>query len=76
MIGHGGGERCRNAQKHFNIKTYQKLILQKPAGKYQFAMTCIRALVMSAYKVIYCFISQPKHMFWVLKRTVSMRPFF
>ena len=25
---------------------------------------------------IYFFISQPKHMLWVLKRTVSMRPFF
>ena len=25
--GGGGGERCQNAQKHFIIKTYQKLIL-------------------------------------------------
>ena len=31
---------------------------------------------MSAYKVINCLISQPKHMFWVLKRTVSMRRSF
>ena len=31
---------------------------------------------MSAYNVINCLISQPKHMFWVLKRTVSMRRFF
>ena len=31
---------------------------------------------MSAYKVIDCLIFQPKHMFWVLKRTVSMRRFF
>ena len=31
---------------------------------------------MSAYKVIKCLISQPKHMLWVLKRTVSMRRFF
>ena len=23
-----------------------------------------------------CFISQPKHMLWVLKRTISMRRFF
>ena len=36
-------------------------------------MACIRALVMSGYKVINCLISQPKHMLWVLKSTVSMR---
>ena len=36
-------------------------------------MACIRAVVMSAYKVINCLISQPKHILWVLKRTVAMR---
>ena len=56
---------------------YKKLLeTYKPVGKYQFAMACIRALVMSAYKVINCLISQPKHMLWVHKRTVSMRRFF
>ena len=30
----------------------------------------------SAYLKIIFLISQPKHMFWVLKRTVSMRRFF
>ena len=30
-------------------------------SKIQFAMACIRVLVMSAYKVINCLISQPKH---------------
>ena len=75
MIGHGG-ERCRNAQKQFIIKTYPELILHKPVDKYQFTMACIRAIVMSAYQVIICLISQPKHMLWVLKRTVSMRRFF
>ena len=55
----GGGERCRNAQKHFIIKTHLKLILYKPVGKYQFAMACIRALVMIAYEVINCLISKP-----------------
>ena len=45
MIGHGGGG---NAVK----------MLKNPVGIYQFAMTCIRALVMSAYKVMYCLISQ------------------
>ena len=39
-------------------------------------MACIRALVKSAYKVITCPISQPKHMLWVLKRSVSMRRLF
>ena len=79
MIGHGGGgggERCQNAQKQFVIKTYPKLILYKPVGKYQFTMACIRALVMTAYQVIKCLISRPKHMLWVLKRTVAMRRFF
>ena len=79
MIGHGGGgggERCQNAQKQFIIKTYPELILCKPVGKYQFIMACIRALVMIAYQVIDCLISQPKHMLWVLKRTIAMRRFF
>ena len=37
MIGHswgGGGGRFQNAQKHYYKKTYQKLILYKPVGKY------------------------------------------
>ena len=75
MFGHGV-ERCQNAQKQFIINTYPELILYKPVGKYQFTMACIRALVMIAYQVIICLISQPKHMLWVLKRTVSMRRFF
>ena len=77
MIGHGGGgERCQNAKKQLIIKTYQELILYKPVGKYQFTMTCIRALVMIVYQVIICLISQPKHMLWVPKRTVAIRRFF
>ena len=70
------GERCQNAQKQFIIKTYPELILYKPVGKYLFTMSCIRALVMIAYQVINGLISQPKHMLWVLKRTVAMRRFF
>ena len=35
-----------------------------------------RTLVKSVYQKINFLISHPKHMFWVLKRTVSMRPFF
>ena len=35
-----------------------------------------RALVKSAYQKINFLISQPKHMLWVLKRTISMRRFF
>ena len=36
----------------------------------------LRLLVKSAYQKINFLISQPKHMLWVLKRTVSMRRFF
>ena len=75
VIGHGG-ERCQNAQKQLIIKTYSELILYKPVGKYQFAMACFRALVMIVYQVINCLISRPKHMLWVLIRTVQMRRFF
>ena len=48
-----------NAQKKLIIKTYPELILYKPVGKYQFTVSCIRALVMIAYQVINCLISQP-----------------
>ena len=36
----------------------------------------IRPLVKSAYQKFNFLISQPEHMVWVLKRTVSMRWFF
>ena len=36
----------------------------------------IRTLVKSAERKFNFLISQPKHMLWVLKRTVSMRRFF
>ena len=62
-----GGGRCRNAQKQFIIKTYPELILYEPVGKYQFTMACIRALVMDAYQVINCLISQPKICCWYSK---------
>ena len=35
-----------------------------------------RPLVKSVYHKINFLISQPKHMLWVLKRTISMRRFF
>ena len=35
-----------------------------------------RPLMKSACQKIYLLISQPKHMLWVLKRTVSVRLFF
>ena len=47
------------------------MVLYKPVGKYQFAMACIRALVMSAYKVIYCLISQPKHVLGTQKNRLN-----
>ena len=39
-------------------------------------MACIRAIVMIAYQVINCLISQPKLMLWVLKRSIAIRQFF
>ena len=39
-------------------------------------LNVIRPLVKSAYQKYNFLISQPKHMLWVLKRTVSMRQFF
>ena len=69
-------ERCQNAQKQFIIKTYKELILYKPVGKYHLTMACFRALAMIMFRVINCLISQPKHMLWVLIRTVRMRRFF
>ena len=72
----GGGGGLSKCSKTLYYKNLLETYFVKPVGKYQFAMACIRALVMSAYKVINCLNSQPKHMFWVLKRTVSMRRFF
>ena len=40
------------------------------------AIRLIKPLVMSAYQIINFHISQPKHMLYVLKRTVSMRRSF
>ena len=39
-------------------------------------MSLTRTLVQSAYQKINFLISQPKHMLWELKRTVSLRRFF
>ena len=47
-----------------------------PVGKELKTQTISRPLVKSAYQKINFLISQPKHMLWVLKRTVSMRQFF
>ena len=39
-------------------------------------LSWFRPLVKSAYQTINFLISQPKHLLWVLKRTISMRRFF
>ena len=75
MIGHGGGGTLSKCSKTLYYKNILETYFVKPVGKYQFAMASIRDLVKSAYKVITYPISQPKHMLWVLKRTVSMRRF-
>ena len=55
----------------------KSLKLFEMAYKKVFKESCIlhRPLVKSAYPKITFLISQPKHMLWVLKRTVSMRWF-
>ena len=76
MIGHGGGGTLSKCSKTLYYKNLLEAYFVKSVGKYQFAMACIRALVMSAHKVINSLISHPNYIFWVLKRTVSMRQFF
>ena len=49
--------------KTIYYKNLSGTYLYKPVGKYQFTMACIRAIVMIAYQVNDCLISQPKHMF-------------
>ena len=60
--------------------TYHNL-LQAGATKPEMASLCFhvqshRPLVKSAHQKNNFLISQPKHMLWVLKRTVSIRRFF
>ena len=76
MIGHGGGDAIKMLKNNLLSKLIGDLFLYKPVRKYQFTMSCIRAIDMSAYQVITCLISQPKHMLLVLKRTIAMRRFF
>ena len=44
MIGHGGGggDDAKMLKNNIFYKTYLKLILYKPVGKYQFTMACIQ----------------------------------
>ena len=53
-------------------------VLKNRTGPSIFLMPTMktRPLVKSVYQHINFLISQPKHMLWVLKRTVSMRQFF
>ena len=55
-----------NSFIHYHINTIRRTNV----------LTFIRPLVKSAYQNNIFLISQPKHMLWVLKRTVSMRRFF
>ena len=59
-------EKClcrRSKSRHFQDKNFSRI------------RVC-QALDKSAYQKINFLISHPKHMLWVLKRTVSMRQFF
>ena len=75
MIGQGGDvvEMLKNT---LSQKLIRNLFCKKLSVNINLQWHMYQGLVMSAYKVINCLISQPKHMFWVLKRTVSMRRFF
>ena len=56
-----------------------ELLFKKTGYKLPFVRIQIiqcRPLVKSAYQKIIFLLSQPKHMLWVLKRTVSVRRFF
>ena len=52
------------------------LTIEKARADAMLEVCIYRPLVKSAYKKINFLISHPKHMLWVLKRTVSMRRFF
>ena len=64
------------ADETMHMKFHQGLLnaLKFPVSTYE----CLiyRPLVKWVYQKINFLISQPKHMLWVLKRTVSMRQFF
>ena len=56
------------------LQKCQTVIMEKLLLETQYKI--VRTLVKSVYQKINFLISQPKHMLWVLKRTVSMRRFF
>ena len=62
---------CFNIKHKFVSRIWQFFITSKI---YMYAIG--KPLGKSAYQKINFLISQPKHMLWVLKRTVSMRRFF
>ena len=61
-----------------NVKTVYPLQTKfaPPTNKVCWGYNNSRTLVKSGNKKFNFLISQPKHMLWVLKRTVSMRRFF
>ena len=56
MVTGGEGGTLSKCSKTVYYKNLLETYFVKPVGKYQFAMECIRASVMSAYKVINCLI--------------------
>ena len=59
---------------HDNIcYAYYVILLILP---YNVKIIIVRTLIKSVYQKNHFLISKPKHMLWVLKRTVSMRRFF
>ena len=64
-----------NRYSHFQSEMKDKRTIDRPNVKLE-AATVIRPPGKSAYWKTNFFISHPKHMLEVLKRTVSMRRFF
>ena len=58
------------------IRYAQKPSLAGLVSKVLAKATLNRPLIQNAYQKRIFLISQPKHMLWVLKRTVSLRRFF
>ena len=72
-------ERVKLFNLIFEVSHEKKALATKMTSKCQdniVHLNMFRSFVKSAYQEIKNLVSQPKHMLWVLKRTVSVRRFF
>ena len=66
---------CHGISESFRVSTKDKILVMITQSQCN-NLYIFRTLVKSAYQKTNFLISQPKHMLWVLKRTVSMRQIF